>query len=220
MVAVFSIPAELARITPSDSPETVQQREEARQKANLQNATFALGCIGVLVGGSLGIGVGIARRSWTRLLAAAIACALVAGLFGALAGLVGQFTYLACKPESQPMPLTGTALIHAVTLATLGLGVGLGLGPFMGRIRAAGECLLAGLAGALLAAMAYPVLTALLTPTAQTEWVVPVEAGSRLLWIGLTSGLLGLIITAFAGKGIHGGRRKPPGEQPPGRGTD
>jgi hypothetical protein len=85
--------------------------------------------------------------------------------------------------------------------------------------------MLGGLLAGLLAAMVFPILAASLVtlaaefgaaglmPDANTELIIPKGAVIRLLWLGLTAGLLGLTIPGLAAKRApRAGRRAPAAE--------
>jgi hypothetical protein len=132
-----------------------------------------------------------------------VVATVIGGLAGVLGGLVGDITYVNTKPAIEPLPLTGTVLIHTVSLAVLGAGIGLGLGTSTGRVVTAGSCLFAGLLAGVCAGLLYPIVLAVALPGAQTQVLVPLSSGSLLLWIASIAGLLGLIIPGTAGKPGH-----------------
>jgi hypothetical protein len=91
-----------------------------------------------------------------------------------------------------------------MVLAILGGGVGLGVGTSCGRrLGAAAICLLAGALAGGLSGMVYPFSAGVLLPSMRTEVLIPAEPLNRLLWIGVSSGLLGLIVAGLA-------RKRPP----------
>jgi hypothetical protein len=119
---------------------------------------------------------------------------------GVVGGLLGDLLYLRIRPVMEPLPLSGTVQIQMVTLSVLGAGIGAGLGAATYRVLAAGYCLFAGLLAGLIAGLLYPIVLAFALPGAQTQLVVPYTGGSRLLWIALIAGLLGLIVPGSAAK--------------------
>ena len=78
--------------------------------------------------------------------------------------------------------------------APVGLGVGLGLGLATRRPGDIIKAALGGLAAATLAAVLYPVLVSLVLPEASTDALLPEERVNRLLWLGVLSGLVGVVI--------------------------
>jgi hypothetical protein len=195
---VFMIPDELAGLPPTAPVEQLQQAEAAQQEADTRNRISLLGAYGALLGLSLGIGEGVARRSLGRTLVAGAACVPAGIVFGGVAGGLGHYLFGSCEPLRPFSPLAKTMVVEAAMLATLGCGLGLALGLLTARLGTAVTCVIGGILAGALAGILYPMLTAVLMPGALTEIVVPVQAGSRALWLGLGSGLVGLIIPAVA----------------------
>jgi hypothetical protein len=157
-----------------------------------------VGSLGALLGAALGIGEGVARRS--------ILPPVLTLLLGAGGGVLGGF--LACLVQEHTKANVGLAELKHTLLAQLALciplaaGIGLGLGL---ATRSAGgivATLLSSLAAGALAAVVYPLITSTLMPGISTDSLLPEEGTSRLMWLGLLSGLIGLVIP------IAGRRRK------------
>jgi hypothetical protein len=205
---VFVIPDELAGLPPTAPSEQLQKAEAAQQEANARNHVAFLGAYGVLLGASLAIGEGLARRSLGRTLIAVAACVSAGAVFGSLASGLGEYLFGHCEPLRQLSPLAKTMVVQGAMLATVGCGLGLALGVLTARVGTAATCLVGGILAGVLAGMLYPMLTAVLLPGALTELLLPMQTGSRALWLGLASGLVGLTIPAVAR-----GRKRP---APPG----
>jgi hypothetical protein len=200
---VFGNPAKLLDTSEQGKSFAEQQSALAAAipKANRYDAMLALAVVGAFVGGGLSIAEQVARRSRKPVIIIGTVVAMViGGSAGILGGLLGDLVYLRIKPAMEPLPLSGTVQIQVVTLAVLGAGIGVGLGAATGRVLAAGYCLFAGLLAGLGAGLLYPMVLAVAFPGAQTQLVVPYNGTSRLLWIALIAGLLGLIVPAVAGK--------------------
>jgi hypothetical protein len=162
-----------------------------------------LALLGGLAGAGLAAGEAVCRRSWKTAMAAGLACVAVGVVLGGLGGYLGliTFRYYQDPEHAQLTDLARAIRVYGVALATLGGGVGLGAGVFLGRrITTAANCLVAGLLAGVLSAICYPVLVAMLIPGAVTKVLIPIGPAERLLWFGLTTGLLGLIIPSVAGK--------------------
>jgi hypothetical protein len=149
-----------------------------------------LGSLGALLGAALGIGDGVARRSAIP--------AVLATLLGAGGGVLGGL--LACIVQEHTKANVGLAelkhTLFAQLAACLPLAVGIALGLGLATRSAGGllTTLLTGLGGGALAAVVYPLITSTLLPGISTDSLLPEEATSRLMWLGLMSGLIGLII--------------------------
>jgi hypothetical protein len=201
---LFSIPADLATVSPYNHPERLPEAAVAVHEVRVSNAMLAIAVLGALVGGALAIGDGMKRRSPAAALASGVACAVIGALFGSLAGFLGDKMFNSPDWLAGSSPLARTMQIEAIVLAILGGGVGLGVGASCGRrVRTAAICLLGGILAGVLAGMFYPFSVSILLPEMKTEHLVPNEPINRLLWIGVSSGLLGLIVPALA-------RKRPP----------
>lgn len=165
----------------------------ARNRADRYNAMLDLAIVGGLVAGALAL-TGTARRPVTR----AVVAVPLGGLGGAAGGVLGSLVHAAwVQTAGQPDVIHAVGL-HSAALAPLGLGVGLAAGAAGaagGRFRTAVP---AGLVGGALAGVLYPVAMSLLLPAAETEALIPAESGSRLLYVGMTAALLGLLMPAAA----------------------
>ena len=203
---VFMIPDELAGLPPTAPVEQLQKATAAQQEADVRNHVSVLGAYGVLLGASVAVGEGLARRSLGRILVAGAACVSAGAVFGSLAGGLGHYLFGYCEPLRQFSPLAKTMVVQGSMLATVGCGLGLALGVLTARVGTAATCLMGGILAGAMAGMLYPMLTAILLPGVLTEILVPVETASQTLWLGLASGLVGLTIPAVA----RGRKRRPP----------
>jgi len=198
---LVTVPDEIyADIKGPPSKEKVEEIEVAGTKAAICNAICTFGLFGAIVGGIMGMGEGIARRCVARVLVAAIVVGLAGVLFGCLAGYLGNLTMQTRRPGGGPPGLVDSLRTHCIILTTLGGGIGIGLGILTGRIKTIALCLISGTLAGALAATLFTVSLAAFMPTVRTEEIVPEETAARVLWIALSSGLLGLTISAIAGK--------------------
>lgn len=200
---VFLIPEELRNL-PSPAPvEDLARHSAAVIVANCYNAMFAVGLVGAVVGAVLAVGEGIARRSLGKALAISLACAVIGAASGCLAGWFGHLILQACRPLEDLTPLARTIRVQGVMQATVGAGIGIGLGALVGcRLKTTITCLVAGIMAGVMTGMLYPFLTAMLMPGANTESLVPKQMGSQFLWMGLSTGLLGLMIYGVASQRV------------------
>jgi hypothetical protein len=120
-------------------------------------------------------------------------------VFGGLGGYLGHRAFEYYKSEHDLTDLDKAIRINVVMFAALGLGVGLGAGVILGgRFGSVVKRLSAGVLAGVLAGIVYPTIVAALMPRALTSVLIPLDAGELLLWIGLATGLLGVIIPAVA----------------------
>jgi hypothetical protein len=143
----------------------------------------------------LAIGEGIVRRWWSQTLKTAATCAAVSLLIGGLGGYLGHRMFEYLKSQRDLDELIKTTLVSGTMLAVTGGGVGLATGKFLeGSTAAAIRGALGGLLAGLLASIIYPLIVAALLPNAMTSVLLPLEISERVLWLGLATGLQGLII--------------------------
>jgi hypothetical protein len=211
---VFTIPRELAELPTPAPVDKLLEQVAAQRKANGYNAVLFLGAFGALAGGSLALGEAVFRRNIRAALVTVPACALVAGLFGGLAGYLGHAIHAALRDFGDWTELTKTMAMQGAMLATLLGGVGLVCGSILQRrMRTAVACLAVGLLAGVLAGMLYPMLAAVLLPTASTKPVVPDGPIIRLMWVGLAAVLLGLTVPRAARSRVPRPARAPTDEE-------
>jgi hypothetical protein len=155
-----------------------------------KHAMLYLGGLGLLVAAALGIREGALRRS--------LLPPVVAPPFGAIGGAVGGFlgclVYEYVHANIGQAQLTHTLGAQVALAAPLGLGIGLGLGLATRTLAGASKAALAGLAAGILAGVIFPVAMSILIPTAESDDLMPEEGTSRLLWLAILAGTMGLVI--------------------------
>jgi hypothetical protein len=187
---IFHMPKEFEAPSIGMPPEVYLANRRAQERLDRRHAMLYVGSLGLLVSAALGFREGTRRGT--------ILPSLAAAPLGALGGLVGG--YLGSRVHEYTIEHIGqpellhTVLAQGAIFLPLGLATGLGVGlaaPLRAATaKAAGAGLLAGIA----AALAYPVAVSLLLPKASTDSLLPIDGPSRLLWLGLGAGLLGLLI--------------------------
>ena len=193
---IFQVPQKYyARF--GDPAETYDALRVVQADVDRRNAMVDLGVFGLLIAGALALGESVARRSVKPLFPVV---PIGAGL-GCLAGLAGSMAH-ASTVSSVAMPgVADTIKVHTVLLGLLGLSVGLALGISAWSIRTGLTATVAGLLAGLFAAVLYPMamgLLAMFVPALSTYNFFPTQGVSCVAWIGLTAGLLGLIIPGVA----------------------
>ncbi|MCY2992600.1 MAG: hypothetical protein NTY19_32670 [Planctomycetota bacterium] len=194
---VFAIPPELANLPTPAPSDKLAELDRALAIASRNNATYALGLLGLLLGAFLATAEAVSRRTVRTAIPKGLLAGVTGGLAGAVAGFVGSqaFGYLLYFPHLSP--LGKTIVIQIGALGLLGSGVGLGLGLPYARPRLLANCILGAVLGGTLAAVIYPAVVGYLLPVADTEMVVPGVRGGQLPWVLLTAGLIGLVATGL-----------------------
>lgn len=184
---VFLVPQEYHLEYLGPPPEEIAAYISAQTKANRQNAMLDLTWVGAFVAGVMALGESI-RRCRIKPVLLALPVGAVAGC---AAGLVGSFASSALNVGALPS-LTQTITLQIVMLGTMGIGVGLALGL---STKSLVKVMLSGLFAGILGGVLYPIAVSVLLPTAGTDTLLPKGALNRIVWIGISAGLLGLIIT-------------------------
>jgi hypothetical protein len=190
---LFRVPKEFDIPNIGAPPELHVAFRREKNKLERWHAAIYLGCLGLLIGAALGLREGHRRRSWLPPLLAAP----LGAVGGAIGGVLGCLVYERLGPNVGELGPTITAQLLAAI--PLGLGIGLGLGLTMKSIGAVTKVALAGVAAGVLAGVIYSIAVSLLLPEASTDALLPAEASTRLLWLGILAGMIGLVIP-LAGK--------------------
>jgi hypothetical protein len=163
-----------------------------KNKLDRWHAAIYLGGLGMLIGAALGLREGHRRRSWLP----PLFTIPLGAIDGAIGGILGCLVYERLGPNVGELGPTITAQLLAAI--PLGLGIGLGLGLATKSIAAAMKTALAGVTAGALAGVVYSIAVSLLFPEASTDALLPAEASTRLFWLGILSGLIGLVIPLVA----------------------
>jgi hypothetical protein len=216
--SVFPLPPEVTKL---GGPPSVEVQEKIAQEAirfNYKVTSAALSGFGAVLGCVFGLGVGLLRRSFL----VGITCFLLATVTGAILGYLGGLTSVFVDQKliaiifSDQTPLAKFDLydtlkaiaIHAVSLASVGIGVGMSVGLCNSkpRMKSAAKGILAGAGAGIVCACIYPLLVALLPLIPVESFVsdnrfspmldrpqLPVPMGylSGTLWMLLMASILG-----------------------------
>ncbi len=192
---VFTMPEELVDLPTPVPPDKAAEQDLATATINRHHATLAMAILGALVGGFLATAEAYSRRALQAACWKGPATAALAALLGAGAGLAGSMVLESPDLLGGWSPLAKTIVVQAVTLGTLGLGIGIATAIPQRTLRLILNSALGGILGGMLAALIYPACVAYLLPVAQTERVMPKETTSRLIWMTMAAGLIGMTLT-------------------------
>jgi hypothetical protein len=184
---IFFAPEEITMMT-----QVTPEADAEMRRVRAWNWMYGYALFGGILSAALSATEGAARRSLIRLLAGLVVGALLGALFGWGAGYAASVIYSGNFLEVDPM--IRTMLFQACAWVVLGIGVGLATAAPAGSMRVIGKAVLGAVLGGLISAMLYPILAAYLFPTDHSDRVVPAGLGNRLFWVGLTSGLMGLLL--------------------------
>ena len=187
---LFHVPKEVHVPSIGMPPELFAAHRRQQDRVDRWHAMLYTGELGLLVGGALGLAEGVVRRSWLPLLLAAPTGAL-GGAVGASLGCAVYEYVRANVGQAELMHTIGAELLLSVPL---GLGVGIGLGLATLSPRSILRLALAGMASGVLAGVVYPLAISILFPDVSTDALLSDEWRGRLLWLSVSSGLLGLVI--------------------------
>lgn len=169
-----------------------QQRRIERLNAS---AYFAV------LGGALALALVLVNATCCSVLMRTVTALPLGVLMGAAAGFLGAVAHQTLVPNSIQPSVADSVKAQVALFATFGIGMGLVSGLFGSSKRTILGGVVAGALGGILAGMAFPIMASLLIPSASIETLIPPKTPSRLLWLGIGMGLLGLIIPmgAFPG---------------------
>jgi hypothetical protein len=177
-LASFGVGEAVYEIIP---PERIQQTDrrtgrefmgpsvETVNMAAAKNAALAFGALGLCLGGFLGIAGGLARRSTSA--------AVTGGLLGVVLGAVlGAGVSRALLPfmikaqhDYRENDLIVSLIMHGLIWALVGASAGLAFAVGLGQRRLVGRALTGGLVGAVLGAVAFEIIGAVLFTSANTN---------------------------------------------------
>jgi hypothetical protein len=149
--------------------------------ADTRNGALAFGALGMCLGGGLGIAGGLARRS--------AAATVAAGLLGSIVGaaLCGGVSlallprFLSARVAYSDHEMIISMVMHGLPWGLAGAAAGLAFAVGLGQWRLFARAPAAGLAGAVLGAIAFDLIGAGLFPFADTGAPIATTWPSRLL---------------------------------------
>lgn len=188
--STFKVPKEF-EVPNIGSPEAMFVAHNAAKRiVDRKNAALCMGMFAALTAVMLGLGEAVARRSIKPVVIAPPLGAAV----GAAAGLAGSIAHEYTVAAVGRADIVHTVGEQALMLGLYGFAIGLAMGVLTGSLRAMAAVSLGGAMAGALAGALYPVAISILMPAVNTESLLPITQLSRLLWIGLAAGLVGLLI--------------------------
>ena len=144
---------------------------------------------------------GLGRKSVVTIVVFGALCTVVGAAVGSGAGNLGNSLFKSWGEDQSLDDLSLAIRVYVTVLGLIGGGVGLASGVLLGRrVPTAVNCVVGGVLAGVGAGLAYPVICALALPAATTDVLIPVGTIDLLLWCCMTTGLIGLVIPALAGK--------------------
>ena len=172
---------------------------EVQAELDHKNSIFVFSLMGGLFAVGLAVGEAMSRKSILTAILGGVGSAVVGTGCGALTGFLGNMFFKFLSERGGMSELAIVVGVYTSTFAMLGGAVGLSAALFLSRkISVSGNCLLAGILAGISAGLLYPIVAALAIPSADTQVLIPVGSGERLLWCALSSGMIGAFIPAFA----------------------
>ena len=190
MHPVFRVPKEYDVPSIGMPPERFAAFRRQRDFVDRKHAMLYLGALGLLVAAALAIREVTKTGSWLALLLAPPLGA--AG--GAAGGVFGCLVYEYVRAHVGQAELLHNVIAQLVVAVPLGLGIGLGLGLGTRTLGGTGKAALAGVMAGLLASALFPVTISVFFPAAGSDSLLPEESTSRLLWLAMLGGTIGLVI--------------------------
>jgi hypothetical protein len=193
---VYQVPDEIKNQGGNLSAEAQAAANAANFAALSGNATLWLGISGAILAGLLALTTGLLRRAGARSLAGLAAGIVLGAGAGALAGYLAVSVHgsmLAAKTGND-LPEHQVMMLHGLTWGLVGLGVGLACG--LSGPRFSGKSLvmtlLVGGVMGCLGGVAFSIVAGVAAPLANSSLPIPEAGSGRMIWIGLSSVLMGL----------------------------
>lgn len=208
IMPVYDVPEELKNLPTPAPTEKLAELDREMQIKEMCNSTLALGIFGALLGLTIGVAEGLLAQSPSRIIMVGVVGIVGGCTLGAAAGFVGVHFTRYCEYASyvdskeadkitmwfkSTSPLMRNLMIQASSLGLMGLGVGM-IAVFWKTPLARVQGIFGGALAGVLGALFYVLLTATIYPVANTSTVLPEEGVSRLMWLGCSTGLIGLVL--------------------------
>ena len=160
-----------------------------KSRIDLQNAALVIG----ILGGALGAAVAIGSLSRISLGTRVATGTMLGVLIGGMAGIIGCWLqqYFA---KSNQISIEQSAIINATLFGILGTGLGAIVGGYGGSVRAIMERSIVGLIAGVVPGVAYPIIASCLMASLNIETFIPTVTFARFLWLGVGTGILGLLL--------------------------
>jgi hypothetical protein len=161
--------------------EIVRPSFETMNIAEAQNAALAFGALGLCLGGLLGIAGGLARRSASTAVTAALLGAVLGMTLGVGVSRVLVPLSLQAQFKNPESDVLISLVIHGLIWGLVGASAGLAFVVGLGERRLIGRALTAGLAGAVLGAVAFDLIGAAFFSSAATVAPISQSWPTRLM---------------------------------------
>ena len=193
---VYPIPQEVLSLGAAPTTEERAAATAAQLAADSGNAMVWLGVTGAVFGAVLALSIGVLRRAGTKAALGAIAGILFAGAFGAIAGHVVVTVHHSLVADM----IGGTSgqehkfmMMHGMTWAFIGVGVGLACGLSNRAIQLqslAVSVVVGGIMGCV-AGAAFPLMVAIAAPLVDASAPVAAPGVARVIWMTLAAVFMG-----------------------------
>ena len=199
---VFHVPKEFEVANIGAPAEKFEANRLARNRVDRQHAALYMGTLGVLLALALTTVQCVRRRSPLLVLLGLP----LGALFGAAGGYAGNILLEYVTTTVGQAELMHTVGMQSTLFAILGFGVGLAYGiaePPTSKQQTSRQAIsraVAGLVAGALAGVVFSVAISILMPDASTDFLMPTDATSRGLWLGVSSLLIGLTVPAVKGR--------------------
>lgn len=195
---IFQPPAEFQQPRMFPSEEFVAASRRAFAKVEMQHAVVFLGLWTLVLSLALA-GMELVRRgAWRRLIGATLFGSLMAVVFGCIAGVLGQLTFVYLKLSLETSASTRTILTHGLMLAIVGCGVGGVFGAAVGRMKLAISCASFGFLAGMLAGVLCPFMAALVFTKSNYDMTVPISSQLAGFWFIFSSAVISVLIISGA----------------------
>jgi len=192
---VFQLPDHLTQVGGNAPDAELNAQRTALKVTKERNAIFSLVVLGSTLALVLTAFELVHRRAGARIIWGGLVAEVIAGVIALGAAVVGIGIHDGL--ELQDHRVGKTIIVQGAMFAIFGLGIGLAIGIPTLRPRLVITCVAGCLIGGMLTALIFPVVASTLLPNSNIDFLVPESRVGRLLWVGLTTGLIGLTTTGL-----------------------
>jgi hypothetical protein len=200
--SVFELPEELLVLTRGTIPGPDEQKLIGAGLVilNYKHLALWIGLCGAITGALFSLVLGYLRGSRDSMAPGVLKGLIVGGLVAAVAGLASNFiaenVIAGVRQAKIQVPEQYSMLMHAITWAIFGLGIGFGagLGSSQDRVKSAiSSMLICAVAGAAGGAF-YPFFTSAVMPLVDPAFAIPKGELNRIVWMSIPCALIGLVL--------------------------
>ena len=184
---LFKVPEQYHIRALGESEERWSAYLAQQNRVDLQNAALVIGILGAAMGVAMIFGGPLVTLPKRLLVGVPLGF-----LVGVAAGVAGCLLQQSFEKGGQ-ISVEQSAYVNALLFGVLGLGVGAIAGGITGTAKTVVDRAVVGMVLGIAAGFAYPMIAYCVMATANIEDLIPKATSARVLWLGVGTGILGLL---------------------------